>query len=123
MITFDTGALVGLERRDRTMLAFFEQLVASKASITIPACVVGEWWRGQKGKLVRILDAARIEPLTLSLAKLTGQVLAKVPDATFVDAVVVASAAQRGDLVLTSDLGDLGRIRDVMFPAIRLRRV
>ena len=39
------------------------------------------------------------------------------------DAVVVASAAQRGDLVLTSDVDDLGMIRDAMFPAVRLRRV
>jgi hypothetical protein len=59
----------------------------------------------------------------LPLAKLTGQVLAAVPGATFVDAVVVASAAQRGDLVLTSDVADLGAIRDAMFPSVRLRRV
>ena len=44
-----------------------------------------------------------------------------VPGATLVDVVVVASAASRGDLVLTSDLGDLTRIRDAAFPAVRIR--
>jgi predicted nucleic acid-binding protein len=121
MITFDTGALIAIERRDRAMLAFFAELVEQRAKITIPTCVVGEWWRGQRGKLARILDAARIEPLTLPLAKLSGQVLAAVPGATLVDAIVVASAAQRGDLVVTSDRDDLGRIRDAMFPTVRLR--
>lgn len=123
MITFDTGALIAIERRERGMLALYEQLVFAKARITIPTCVVGEWWRDQRGKLVRILEAAVIEPLTLPLAKLSGTVLAKVPKATLVDAVVVASAAQRGDLVLTSDMADLGRIRDEMFPTVRLSKV
>jgi len=38
------------------------------------------------------------------------------------DAVVMASAAQRGDVVLTGDLEDLGKLQAV-FPAVRLLRV
>jgi predicted nucleic acid-binding protein len=123
MITFDTGALVAIERRDRVMLAFMTSALGSGARITVPSPVVSEWWRGQRGPAARILDAVLIEPLSPSLAKLVGETLGLVRGATLVDAVVVASAARRGDLVLTSDIDDLTRIRDVAFPAVRIRRV
>jgi hypothetical protein len=37
--------------------------------------------------------------------------MARVKGATAVDAIVMASAALRGDLVYTSDVGDLERLR------------
>ena len=123
MITFDTGALIAIERRDRVMLAFMTAALGAGARITVPAPVVSEWWRGQRGPAARILDAVVIEPLSAPLAKLVGETLAIVHGATLVDAVVVASAAQRGDLVLTSDVDDLTRIRDIAFPSVRVRRV
>ncbi len=123
MITFDTGALVAIERRDRLMLAFMTSALAAGSRVTVPSPVVSEWWRGQKGPAARILDAVCIEALSPSLAKVVGETLGKVRGATLVDAVVVASAAQRGDLVLTSDVDDLARIRDMAFPSVRIRRV
>jgi predicted nucleic acid-binding protein len=123
MITFDTGALVAIERRDRVMLAFMTAALASGTRITVPSPVVSEWWRGQRGPVSRILDAVVIEPLSPSLAKLVGETLGIGRGCTLVDAVVVASAARRGDLVLTSDVDDLTRIRDIAFPSVRVRRV
>jgi predicted nucleic acid-binding protein len=123
MITFDTGALIAVERRDRTMRAFLSAALASGSRITVPSVVVGEWWRGQRGPVARILDAVHVEALDRALAKLAGETLALVAGATLVDTIVVASAAQRGDLVVTSDVGDLSRIRDVAFPSVRIRRV
>jgi predicted nucleic acid-binding protein len=123
MITLDTGALIAVERRDRSMLAFLSHAAARGLRLTVPTCVVGEWWRGQRGPAARILDAVVVEPLSLALAKLAGEAMAAVTGATLVDAVVVASAAQRGDLVITGDLDDLTRIRDAAFPAVRLRPV
>lgn len=123
MITFDTGALIAIERRDRRMLAFMTAAAASGARITVPSAVVAEWWRGQRGPVARILDAVIVEPLSASLARLVGETMGGVPGATLVDAVVMASAARRGDLVLTSDVDDLTRIRDVAFPSVRVRRV
>jgi len=123
MITLDTGALVAIERRRRPMLAFMTEALERGLRVTVPTCVVGEWWRGQRGPAARILDAVIVEPLSLSIAKLAGEALAIVRGASLVDAVVVASAAQRGDLVLTGDLADLSRIRDGAFPRVRLRGV
>lgn len=121
MITFDTGALISIERRERKMLAFVAGLHEDGIRITVPSAVVSEWWRGQRGPSARILDGVVIEPLTAALAKLVGETLGTVRGATLVDTIVVASAARRGDLVLTSDLEDLTRIRDSAFPSVRLR--
>jgi predicted nucleic acid-binding protein len=122
-ITLDTAALVAIERRDRVMLAFMTAALGAGARITVPSPVVSEWWRGQHGPAARILDAVVIEPLSAGLARLVGETLGIVRGATLVDAVVVASAAKRGDLVLTSDGDDLTRIRDAAFPSVRIRRV
>ena len=123
MITFDTGALIAIERRDRRVLAFLTDALARGTRITVPTCVVAEWWYGQRGPVARILDAVVVESLNLDLARTVGETLAAVRGSTLVDVVVVASAAQRGDLVLTGDLDDLMKIRDRVFPAVRLRRV
>jgi len=123
MITFDTGALIAIERRDRRMLAFLTDALARGSRITVPSCVIAEWWHAQRGPVARIIDAVVVEPLNLDLARLVGETRAIVRGATLVDVVVVASAAQRGDLVLTGDLDDLTKIRDRAFPSVRLRRV
>ena len=39
MITFDTGALVAIERRDRAMLAFMTAALAAGSKITVPSVV------------------------------------------------------------------------------------
>lgn len=40
-----------------------------------------------------------------------------------VDALVMVSAALRGDVVYTSEEADLGRLRDLRFPNTRVLRV
>jgi len=45
------------------------------------------------------------------MAKLAGGALAAVKGAKPIDAIVMASAARRGDLVYTSDVGDLEKLR------------
>jgi hypothetical protein len=43
----------------------------------------------------------------------------RVPTFVLVDAIVMASAAQRGDIVVTSDFDDLDQLR-VLFPGVRV---
>jgi predicted nucleic acid-binding protein len=118
-LTFDTGALIALERRKRRMKEVVERALAKDQPITVPADVVGEWWRGRTDLRDAILDCVDVEPLTEPLAKLAGEALAAVPGATLVDAIVMASAALRGDIVYSSDAGDLEKLRRV-FPAVRI---
>jgi len=109
-ITFDTGALIALERRGQRIRKVLERAVETRVRITVPAAVVTEWWRGRTDLRERILAAVRVEPLSDPLARLAGEAIASVRGATAVDAIVMASAAQRGDVVYTADVDDLERL-------------
>ena len=52
-----------------------------------------------------------MDPLTEPIAKAAGEALAKVRGSTAVDATVMASAAQRGDRVFTSDPTDMQKLQ------------
>jgi hypothetical protein len=73
----------------------------------VPADAVAEWWRGRSDIREHILGFVVVEPLT------------EVAGATTIDAIVMASAAQRGDVVYTADPLDLERLRSV-FPAVKV---
>jgi predicted nucleic acid-binding protein len=118
-LTFDTGALIALERRRQRMKDVFEHALAREQRIVVPADVVAEWWRGQTTLRLGILASVDVEPLTEELAKAAGEALAAVKGSTLVDAIVMASAASRGDLVYTSDIDDLERLR-TRFPGVRV---
>ena len=75
--------------------------------ITVPAAVLAEWWREPSDFRWLIRRMVRVEPLDEALAANAGEAMAAVRGATVVDALVVASAARRGDLVYTSDYDDL----------------
>ena len=122
-LTFDTGALIALERRDRRMVAVWQAALEDGVRITVPAPVLAEWWRGQRGPMARLADAVEVEPLVRETSEAIGLVLAKVSGATLVDVAVVLAASCRGDVVYTSDMGDLARIRDAVFPGVRLLQV
>ena len=118
-LTFDTGALIALERRHQRMARVYATAVGDGILITVPAVVVAEWWRGRSDAREMILRGVRVEDTTVAVARLAGEALAAVPGATAIDALVMASAARRGDIVYTSDLADLERLRSY-FPAVRL---
>ena len=121
-ITFDTGALIALERRVARARKILEHAAELKVRITVPSAVLVEWWRGRSDVRDAIVAAVRIEPLSESVAKLAGEALASIRGSTAVDAVVMASAAQRGDIVYTSDVHDLQRLA-AHFRAVRVRGI
>jgi len=108
--TFDSGALIALERRDIGMVIKLRVLHQAGVPITIPANAVVEWWRKGHGQS-SILALGTVEPLNEAIAKAAGEGLAKVRGSTAIDATVMASAAQRGDRVFTSDPTDMQRLQ------------
>jgi predicted nucleic acid-binding protein len=120
-LTFDTGALIALSRGNKRMRAVLVAAQERRAVITVPAVVVAEWWRAESRRSRLILERVDVEPVSERLAKIAGEAMAAVPGATAVDAIVMASAAQRGDAVFTSDIEDLDRLRR-HFPDVRLLR-
>src|SRR5450432_3841992 len=89
------------------------------AILSIPVPIVAEWWRGRSDMRERILDAIKIEPLSIAVAKAAGEAQAKISRATALDAIVMAFAASRGDVVFTGDTKDLERLRG-FFPSVRV---
>lgn len=121
-ITFDTGALIGLELRKPRITRIFLDALRRGLVVTVPVPVIIEWWRGRTDRREDILEEVLPEPTTVALAQRTGEALAIVRSATPLDALVMASASTRGDVVFTSDVGDLERLRAV-FPEVRVLAV
>jgi predicted nucleic acid-binding protein len=113
-LTFDTGALIALERRRHAMREVYATAVTNEVLIVVPTIVIAEWWRRGVREKEReaILRAVRIEPLDTQLARIAGIAVGLVTGAGTIDAIVMASAARRGDVVYTSDLDDLVALRD-----------
>ena len=118
-LTFDTGALIALERNRQRIVEVRQAALRAGLRITVPASVIAEWWRGRSDLREDIVASVCVEPLTAATAKVAGEAIAHVKGATAVDAIVMASAALRGDIVYTSDVDDLERLR-AHFRAVRV---
>ncbi len=121
-VTFDTGVLIALERRKRRPLQVHERLGQRGIAINVPWVVVAQWWRGRTDLRDTLLKTLEVEIPIVALAQLAGAALAassRVTPATTVDAIVMAAAALRGDIVYPTDVDDLERLRS-FFPSVRV---
>jgi predicted nucleic acid-binding protein len=120
-ITLDTGVFIALERRQRRALALWAEWARSMVTLTVPAVVIAEWWRDRQWDAVRWLGGVDVEPVDESLARIAGEVLGelRLGREHTIDAVVMASAAQRGDTLYTSDFDDMTRL-STRFPGVRV---
>ncbi|MEY4578344.1 MAG: putative toxin of system [Pseudomonadota bacterium] len=118
--TLDTGALIALERGSRRLRELVARTNADGGVVTIPCVVLTEWWRaGMSDKRRReILEPCVLEQTLPRVYMLAGEALGIVDGSTAIDAIVMASAAQRGDVVYTSDYDDLERLRTGFFGAV-----
>jgi hypothetical protein len=121
-LTFDTGALIALERRRHRLRKVFATAVHDNVRVTVPTAAIVEWWRRRTDLADDILLSVDVEPMDKALSKTAGEALAAVPGATAIDAIVMASAARRGDVVYTSDVDDLVRL-SAHFRSVRVLAV
>lgn len=107
-VTLDAGALIALDRSHRPMWARLRRATERRASVTVPAPVVAQVWRSaRQANLSRALGHCEIEATDAALARAAGVLCARAERADAVDAIVIASAARRGDAVITSDPDDM----------------
>jgi len=128
---FDTGALIGIERRDQRISQIYRQAVHDKQPMVVPLPVVGEWWRGRTDRRETILASVTVERLDRETVQSAGVALARTEPPkgrriSIVDAIVMATAARMnrtGDVVVyTSDFDDLSRLQST-FPGVRVLSV
>jgi hypothetical protein len=109
-LTLDTGAVIAYEKHDRRMWALFKAAIENDATISVATAVVAQVHRGNSPLVSRLISACDIETLTLERARRAGLLLAASRTADIVEAVVVAGAAARRDVILTSDREDIERL-------------
>lgn len=111
-LVLDAGALVAIERADRSVLALLKrELLAGRAPLTHGG-VVGQVWRrgsGRQANLARLLRGVEVRALDVALGRRAGELLGIAGGADVIDAAV-ALLALDGDMVLTSDPGDLAAL-------------
>ena len=118
-ITFDTGALIALERRKDRAMKVYTHAKDRGLIVATPNVTLAEWWRGRSDRREVVLHGLLVESVSDAVMKLAGMALGKVRAATTVDAIVVAFAAQRTGIVYTSDVTDFGALQG-FFPALRV---
>jgi len=121
-ITFDTGALIALERRKERAMKIYTHAKDRGLVIATPNVTLAEWWRGRTDRRDSVLRGILVEPATDETVKLAGMALGKVRGATTVDAIVAAFAVQRTGIVYTSDVHDFEAL-SAFFPALRVLAV
>jgi predicted nucleic acid-binding protein len=105
-ITFDTGALIALERRKERAMKVYTHARDRGLVVATPNVTVAEWWRGRTDRREAVLRGLLVEPVSDDVMKLAGVALGKVRGATTVDAIVAAFAVQRTGVVYTGDVAD-----------------
>ncbi|MGH2843535.1 MAG: twitching motility protein PilT [Solirubrobacteraceae bacterium] len=107
----DAGALVAIDRRDRLIGAQLRVLQQRRIPLGVSSAVVGQVWRdGRKqATLEGVLAGAAVAALTEDDGRRGGELLARAGSADIVDAHVALMTAP-GDVVLTSDPGDIAEL-------------
>ena len=120
-MTYDAGALIAAERNDRRIWALHRRALERAVVPTVPAGVLAQGWRGgPQAQMSRLLGGCRVEDLDDARARSAGAACGAAGMSDVVDAAVVVGAAARGDLVVTSDPGDLTLLRDALHVDLQL---
>lgn len=118
-ITFDTGALIALERRKERAMKVYTHAKDRGFVVATPNVTVAEWWRGRTDRREKMWRGLLVEQPSDETVKLAGAALGKIHGATTIDAIVAAFAVQRTGIVYTSDVDDFHALR-AFFPALRV---
>jgi hypothetical protein len=116
VITFDSGALIAIERRSKRMQALLDEIDQRGWEIAVPAGAVARVWRGvpRQARIATLLadERTRVVPLDDPMARAIGLVCGRSGHADVVDVSVVICARQHNRRVVTSDPDDLRAVDD-----------
>jgi predicted nucleic acid-binding protein len=121
-VSFDTGVLIALDRDDARAWAWLKRAVQRREPPLVSAVAVTECWRDgrRQARLARVLHACDVAPVDESLARAAGEALADVPSGATTDALIAATAARAGAVLVTDDVEDMTELTARHFRAVRL---
>jgi hypothetical protein len=108
-LVLDAGAFLAVERGERDVVAFIKRERLLGRTPVTHGGVVGQVWCGGHGRqvqLARILAGVHTVPLDEALGRRAGILLARSGSRDVIDAALI-SLLNDGDVVVTSDVGDL----------------
>ena len=123
-LTLYSGALIKYEDQDATVRAWLDKASKAGPPPIVPAVVLAEAWRGgqRSARVGRLLKQCRVKSITDELAREAGLLIGAVGGNATIDAIVVVVAAQRGDIIITSDPRDLTALV-TRYPTVSIRVV
>lgn len=121
-VSFDASVLIGLERRDTAAWAWLRRATERGQPPLVCAAAVAECWRDgrRQGLLASALDVCDLVDVDVALARAAGEALAQVREAGTIDALVAASTARAGALLVTADVDDMRPLADAHFHGLRI---
>jgi predicted nucleic acid-binding protein len=108
-LVLDTGSLIAFERGDPNVAALLEAARRSGSRVVTSSGCVGQAWRTggpRQAHLARLLAGADERPLDAAVSRKVGELCGRAKTSDVIDSHV-ASLARNGDVLLTSDPGDL----------------
>lgn len=113
-LVLDAGALIAVERYDRSMWAILAEARERGTEAVVPATALAEAWRGgpRSAAIARLLDACVIDPLDERRAKEVGVRLGARRMSDVPDGHVACVATTRRAVVATTDPDDIAALAD-----------
>jgi hypothetical protein len=120
----DAGALVAVDRRDRSVGAQLRVLQRQGTPIRASSAVIGQVWRDgrRQANLARALAGVGVEAIGPDDGKRIGELLALSGTSDVVNAHVALMTAP-ADILLTSDPGDMRQLLQARRVPARIQHV
>ena len=128
-LTFDTGALISLERERKRIIEVVEIARREKVTIFVPCTAVAEWWRGGR-RQEEALNGLQVVSVDKHIAQIAGRALVsvglgedeRIDSELTIDATVMTVASMLGPNLYTHDIDDMQRFAS-FFGSVRLFKV
>jgi hypothetical protein len=123
-LVFDAGGLIALDRGDRAVGALLAVAAHDDVEAVTSSACIAQVWRdpARQARLTRALAGFLEWPLDPACARRCGRLLARTGTSDIADAAV-SLLARDGDLVLTSDPEDIGRLLNANGTTARVHSV
>ena len=110
-IVLDSGALIALERNDRPMWTALKLTALGNQDIVMPNAALSQVWHGapRQARLSSALNYCVLASFD-AVARAVGELCGRARTRDIVDAQVAIVAATQGEVLYTSDPGDMRRL-------------
>jgi hypothetical protein len=110
-IVLDAGALIALERNDRSLWATLKLAASTDVDVVVPSTALAQIWRGtpSQARLSKALQFCVVASFD-ALARSVGELCGETGTSDIFDAHVALVAAARADTLYTSDPADMRRL-------------